>query len=457
MWQSPIYKFEEETTNNKGEIIKKTFLINVCYSPPRNLNDPGKALKGVFNKITQNLNKDEIKILDVGAGKLRNTLWLLQKGFNVWAVEFPELKDRLDDAKEKWELAETYHNFHPVIFPKDFYKLKEKFDIILLVNVINVMPIPIERFALVSLCREKLKENGMLLWHNWRGKSISPDSYTEKNAFIDGYLMGQGPNHTFYCEYAREESHEILYSVGFSYNKNMNLSKIPANSCYSYVFNPTHDSLLFNSLNLKTLIDTEQDPEKVISGADNLPISVLELYIKELKTIPVGRDDDFRYQDAHKYHLLASRIFFEIFKKQIKEPIIEREINEGRGRIDIVFKNSNAEGIFKNLKDLRDIPCPEIMVECKNYTNNLTNTEYAQLNDRLIPHRGMLGFLLCRDKQNQAEVIKHCHDRYKGGSNKYIIVLDDEDLIELSRIKISEENDDSINDFIDGKITEIIG
>ena len=50
---------------------------------------------GVFNKLTQGFDPKKTNILDVGAAKLRNTLWLLQKGFNVWAVEFPELKDRL--------------------------------------------------------------------------------------------------------------------------------------------------------------------------------------------------------------------------------------------------------------------------------------------------------------------------------------------------------------------------
>ena len=119
------------------------------------------------------------------------------------------------------------------------------------------------------------------------------------------------------------------------------------------------------------------------------------MYIKELKTVATGT------KEAHKYHLLASRIFYEIFRDQLGEPEIEREINEGRGRIDFTCKNKNKEGIFKNLKDLRDIKCPEIMVECKNYENALTNDEFQQINDRLIPHRGSLGFLICRDKKNK--------------------------------------------------------
>jgi hypothetical protein len=74
MWESPIYKFEEETADKKGKIVKKQFYINTTYSAPRNLNDPGKALIGVFDKITKGMTPNETHILDFGAAKLRNTL-----------------------------------------------------------------------------------------------------------------------------------------------------------------------------------------------------------------------------------------------------------------------------------------------------------------------------------------------------------------------------------------------
>ncbi|MDO8460201.1 MAG: hypothetical protein Q7S74_03770 [Nanoarchaeota archaeon] len=176
--------------------------------------------------------------------------------------------------------------------------------------------------------------------------------------------------------------------------------------------------------------------------------SVLDLYLKELKTISTGT------KDAHKYHLLASRIFFEIFREQLGEPNNEREINEGRGRIDFTCKNKNKEGIFKNLKELRDIKCPEVMVECKNYENDLTNDEYSQLSERLISDRGVLGFLLCRNKKDKTKILKHCQDRKKGG--KYIIVLDDKDVVELANYKLNDEDSSAINDFVENKIKEII-
>jgi len=445
MFDTPIYRFEEETADADGKAIIKPFSVNVTYSTPRNLNDPGKALIGIFSKITKGMNPEKTNILDFGAGKLRNTLWLLQKGFNVWAVEFPELIGRLPDAKAKWALAESYPNFHKVC-PSDFSKLKVKFDIILLINEINVMPIPAERFLLLSLCREKIKKKGMLLWHQWRGIATSPDKYSEDNEFIDGYLMGAGPHHTFYVEYDRDATHELLYSTGFSFNKEMNLHKIPGNSCYSYIFNPSHEVLISKAVDVGRMRRVGRKPMKIIPPVERL--TVLDLYIKELETISVGKE-------AHRYHLLASRIFFEIFRGQLKEPVIEREINEGRGRIDAVCGNRNKEGIFKNLKELRGVSCPQIMLECKNYNYALKSREYEQLSGRLVPGRGILGFLLCRDKKDEKEVLKQCRDRIKD-HRKHIIVLDDTDLVKLAKLKINEEDDEAINDFIESKIGELV-
>lgn len=259
--------------------------------------------------------------------------------------------------------------------------------------------------------------------------------------------MGPGPNHSFYVEHDRETTHEMLYAVGFTFNEDLQLHKIPANSGYSFGFSPTHKSLIEDSLNINALKIQINDPKKLFPTYDS--VSVLDLYIEELKHIPSGREH------AHKFHLLASRIFLEVFRTQLASPKIEAEINEGRGRIDIVYKNKNHEGIFKNLKELRSIPCPEIFVECKNYANDLSNTEYSQLSDRLTPVRGLLGFLICRDKKDEKEVIKHCQDRFKHGQNKYIIVLDDSDLVKLARLKLDNENEDAINEFIEKMVKKI--
>lgn len=111
---------------------------------------------------------------------------------------------------------------------------------------------------------------------------------------------------------------------------------------------------------------------------------------------------------------------------------------------------------FLDLKELRSIPCPEIMVECKNYENDLTINEYNQLSDRLNQDRGMLGFLLCRDKKDEKVVLSQCRDKYKNRVNKFVIVLDDTDLEKLVDFKLNLDDDFKINEFIEKKVKDII-
>jgi hypothetical protein len=449
MWATPRYTFEGEFYDSHGELTTMPFCIDVTYSTPRNLDDPGKALSTVFSKITAGMDPEKTRVLDVGAGKLRNTCWFLQKGFHVWAVEFPELRDRLPDAAMKWTAAEEWENFHKVMFPRDFLSLTKTFDIILLINVINVMPIPRERYALLSLCRDRIKGNGQLLWQQWRAKAIHPESYTDENAFLDGYRMGPGPNHSFYVEQSRDESHEMMFASGFAFDESMALHRIPSNSGHSFIFRPQHLSLIPNALDVAGLVNTDYDPKNVISNVSQ--VDSLDLYFDELSDLPVGR------KHARQYHLLAARILYQLFKEELRAPLVEFEVNEGRGRIDLVYGIHNKEGIFRNLRDLWRIHCPQLIVECKNYAHSLTNTEYDQLAGRLTRDRGLLGFLLCRDKKDHGQVIKHCQDRHKHASDMYIIVLDDKDLEKLNEYRaMRDDGNDPVMSFIEKRVREIL-
>ena len=175
----------------KNDGANRNITIDVTGSAPT-MDEPGETLERVFKTLTADKQPNEIKILDVGAAKLRNTLYLLQEGFVVYAVEFEELPKRMPQAKENWERAKDFDNFRHVTFPKNFFKLHDKVDIALLINVINVMPIPAERLVLLSLCREKMKKDGLLLLYNWRDISSNPGKYTAQTAVNDGYFKGWG-------------------------------------------------------------------------------------------------------------------------------------------------------------------------------------------------------------------------------------------------------------------------
>ena len=180
MWESPIYNFERKREDEStGEIKKEIFTIDVTGSAPM-MEIPGGQLEAVFNKITEGKNPGKIKILDFGAAKLRNTLFLLKKGFQVYAVEFKSVYNR-PQGKRFLELCEKYNNFHKVTFPDDFYKMKNQFDFILMINVLNVMPLFKERLCALALCRKIIKKDGLLLIYHMRAVSANPEKYSEEN------------------------------------------------------------------------------------------------------------------------------------------------------------------------------------------------------------------------------------------------------------------------------------
>jgi hypothetical protein len=68
----------------------KLVLIDVTDSVPPHLET--KKLMGTVLDEACNLLRNKPKILDFGAGKLRNTIYLLEKGYDVDAVEFKNIQ-----------------------------------------------------------------------------------------------------------------------------------------------------------------------------------------------------------------------------------------------------------------------------------------------------------------------------------------------------------------------------
>src|SRR3989338_9858502 len=105
MWESPIYKFKTKINNKKKEIF-----IDVTGSAP-NFSVPGKQLEGTFEVLLDGLEPSKTKILDFGGAKLRNTLYLLEKGYTVYACEFEDLFKRSKQADKLLEQCRKYPNF----------------------------------------------------------------------------------------------------------------------------------------------------------------------------------------------------------------------------------------------------------------------------------------------------------------------------------------------------------
>ena len=158
------------------------------------------------------------------------------------------------------------------------------------------------------------------------------------------------------------------------------------------------------------------------------PIDVDQLInhlIKSLKTMPTGG------AKAHAYHLLMIGILEFIFYPNLINPFKEREINEGRKRIDISFDNgAPARGFFHRLQHAFGIPCRYIPVECKNYSDDIENPELDQMVGRMSPNTGKFGIIVCREIENERHFLKRCSDSYKA-QHGLIVPLTDVNIIEI--------------------------
>ncbi|WP_439683259.1 Restriction endonuclease [Cupriavidus oxalaticus] len=170
--------------------------------------------------------------------------------------------------------------------------------------------------------------------------------------------------------------------------------------------------------------------EQIQPGLDF--VAVLTHLRESLPRIQTGNDG------ATAYHRLVTGILEAIFYPVLMSPYVEREIHDGRKRIDIVFDNAADGGIFSRLHRIHHIPCQYIAVECKNYGREVGNPEVDQLSGRFSPNRGQVGLLLCRSVADIDLLINRCRDTY-ADNRGLIIPLTDEDLIRLLEEKIVDE------------------
>lgn len=151
---------------------------------------------------------------------------------------------------------------------------------------------------------------------------------------------------------------------------------------------------------------------------------VIDRIVAALKDIKPGTED------AGRYHRTIAAALELIFYPRLISPEIEREINEGRKRIDIVFDNAAETGFFHRIHTTFQTPSQYIFVECKNYGRELGNPELDQMIGRFSPNRGKFGLIVCRSLRDEALFMKRCSDTYEAQQG-IIIPLTDDDVIRL--------------------------
>ncbi len=168
--------------------------------------------------------------------------------------------------------------------------------------------------------------------------------------------------------------------------------------------------------------------ERLDRGSDidnpQVDAAVAEALVTVLPNIQPGREA------AGQYHAFMVGALEFLLYPHLGFPQKEREINEGRKRIDIVMENCARSGPFYDLPNVRQLPCPYILIECKNYSTEIANPELDQLAGRMGVNRGMFGLMCCRRFEDRATFIARCRDSFTA-LRQLIVPLDDATVLEM--------------------------
>jgi hypothetical protein len=156
---------------------------------------------------------------------------------------------------------------------------------------------------------------------------------------------------------------------------------------------------------------------------------------------------------ASEYHRIAMGICTFLFYPQLICPVKEREIHEGRKRIDIKYTTSGENGFFLRMLQAPQTRAISVMVECKNYSKDVANPEFDQLTSRFGHQRGFFGMMLCRRLDDRDRIVAACRDAANDGRG-YMIVLEDADLVRMLEL-VAAVRRSQINGFLQARYDEI--
>lgn len=172
--------------------------------------------------------------------------------------------------------------------------------------------------------------------------------------------------------------------------------------------------------------------DSLLAGWFAAPSIEVDSFRKRLEAIDPGT------AQATEYHNLVAEILTLVCEPDLRNPATEDKIHDGRGRIDIVFDNVAEQGYFYDMQFRHNIKCPVVFFECKNYSGHIAGTEFAQLASRFSAKRSQVGFIVCRQVDNEAAVVKRCKDQLNDKA-EHIVVLTDNDLMALLTAKAKND------------------
>ncbi|MBA4420217.1 MAG: hypothetical protein C0391_03635 [Anaerolinea sp.] len=254
--------------------------------------------------------------------------------------------------------------------------------------------------------------------------------------------------HNFILDYLQAENlsagsslvHTLKNGRSVVYKKDI-AANFPCTKENIYLFSKDHPDVLARYRQELQRMENSGKYDDILEEDES---NIGRILIEALRSIPPGN------LTASDYHNLMLGIVEFIFFPNLLHPVKEREIHEGRKRIDIHMENGARSGIFFTFHQIRDIPCSYVPFECKNYQSDIANPELDQLSGRFSINRGKVGFICCRSFGNRKLFISRCRDTFNDGRG-LIIPLDDDVIINLLENIINgqrQNNEDILNETI---------
>ena len=184
----------------------------------------------------------------------------------------------------------------------------------------------------------------------------------------------------------------------------------------------------------KELAKTSGSMTTFVEGEISVNV-VCNALIKEINTIPTGS------AAADRYHNAILGALTVLFYPDLIQPRKEWPIHSGRKRIDIVFTNAADTGFFAHRRDGTNTQANTVIVECKNYTDDIANEELDQLLGRFDNNRGKFGIMTCRAVKDQKRLDDRCRDM-SSRSQGFIVVLTDDDILGMLDAKANLKDEE---------------
>lgn len=194
-WKSPLYPYK---------LARREITVDVTRSCP-SFDVPTPGVPDVAAELRA---QGKFRVLDFGAGKLRNALFLLSldAGFKVWAIEFESCLAK-QAGQQRLAAASKYKSLFLKEWPHEFLGSDFEVDAVLLVNVANVVPEKEDRKLIVSECTKRLVSGGWFLWMSQFGEPGYKPNVTKRLSAPDGgwFYRLHEKRQTYYKEFSVPE------------------------------------------------------------------------------------------------------------------------------------------------------------------------------------------------------------------------------------------------------------